>query len=73
MLYAGLDYGHLWGPSATYLAGKQLAGAVIGVKGTVPSRFGAYSYDVFAGTPVYAPSGFPAPSITLGFQLTAQF
>ncbi len=64
---------HLWGPSARYLVGTQLAGAAIGVKGSVPSRFGAYSYDVFAGTPIYAPSGFPAPSVTLGFQVMAQF
>jgi hemolysin activation/secretion protein len=73
ILYAGIDYGHLWGPSAAFLAGTQLAGAAIGVKGSVPSRLGAYSYDVFAGTPIYAPSGFPAPSVTLGFQVTAQF
>jgi hemolysin activation/secretion protein len=73
VLYAGLDYGHLWGPSAANLAGTQLAGAAIGLKGSVPSRLGTYSYDVFAGTPIYAPSGFPAPSVTLGFQVTAQF
>ncbi|MGF6368108.1 hemolysin activation/secretion protein [Paraburkholderia sp. RAU6.4a] len=73
VLYAGLDYGHLWGASAANLAGTQLAGAAIGLKGSVPSRLGTYSYDVFAGTPIYAPSGFPAPSVTLGFQLTAQF
>lgn len=72
-LYAGLDYGRVWGPSTALLAGTQLAGAVVGVKGAVPSRFGAYSYDVFAGTPVYAPAGFPASSITLGFQFTGQF
>ncbi|MBB5413488.1 hemolysin activation/secretion protein [Paraburkholderia sp. HC6.4b] len=73
VFYAGLDYGHLWGPSAANLAGTQLAGAAIGLKGSVPSRLGTYSYDVFAGTPIYAPSGFPAPSVTLGFQITAQF
>ena len=73
VLYAGIDYGHLWGPSTAFLAGTQLAGAAIGLKGSVPSRFGAYSYDVFAGTPIYAPSGFPAQSVTLGFQVTAQF
>ncbi|WP_395068024.1 ShlB/FhaC/HecB family hemolysin secretion/activation protein [Paraburkholderia silvatlantica] len=73
VLYAGIDYGHLWGPSAAYLSGTQLAGAAIGLKGSVPSRLGAYSYDVFAGTPIYAPSGFPAPSVTLGFQVAAQF
>ncbi|MBN3807860.1 ShlB/FhaC/HecB family hemolysin secretion/activation protein [Paraburkholderia sp. Ac-20347] len=71
--YAGLDYGHVWGPSAQYLAGTQLAGAVIGLKGAIPSRFVTVSYDVFAGTPVYKPSGFPASRVTLGFQLTGQF
>ncbi|MBB5466622.1 hypothetical protein HDG32_002740 [Paraburkholderia sp. CI2] len=35
----------------------------------MPSRFGAYSYDVLAGTPVYAPAGFPVPGVTLGFQV----
>jgi hemolysin activation/secretion protein len=73
VLYAGFDYGHLWGPSAANLAGTQLAGAVIGLKASVPSSLGTYSYDVFAGTPIYAPSGFPAPSVTLGFRVTAQF
>ena len=73
VLYAGLDYGHLWGPSAANLAGTQLAGAAIGLKGLVPSRLGTFSYDVFAGTPIYAPSGFPAPSVTIGFQVSGQF
>jgi hemolysin activation/secretion protein len=73
LLYAGLDYGHLWGPSAANLAGTQLAGAAFGLKGSVPSRLGTYSYDVFAGTPIYAPSGFPAPSVTIGFQVSGQF
>jgi hemolysin activation/secretion protein len=72
-LYAGLDYGRVWGPSTALLVGTQLAGAAVGVKGSVPSRFGTYSYDVFAGMPVYAPSGFPASSVTLGFQFTGQF
>ena len=72
-IYGGLDYGRVWGPSAAYLAGTQLAGAAVGMRGSAPSRFGIYSYDLFAGTPVYAPSGFPASSLTLGFQLTGQF
>ncbi|NVI03299.1 ShlB/FhaC/HecB family hemolysin secretion/activation protein [Paraburkholderia youngii] len=73
VLYAGLDYGHLWGPWAANLAGTQLAGAAFGVKGSVPSRLGAYSYDVFAGTPIYKPAGFDAARVVLGFQATAQF
>lgn len=35
VLYAGLDYGHLWGPSTAFLAGTQLAGTAIGLKGSV--------------------------------------
>ncbi len=72
-VYAGLDYGRLWGPYTKYLAGTQLAGAVVGLRGGVPTRAGTYSYDLFMGTPVYTPSGFPASSVTLGFQLTVQF
>ena len=72
-VYAGLDYGRLWGPFTAYLAGTQLAGAVVGLRGGVPAKTGTYGYDVFMGTPVYAPRGFPASRVTLGFQLTAQF
>jgi len=71
--YAGLDYGRVWGPEPVALVGTQLAGAVIGVKGSVTTRFGGYGYDLFAGTPVYKPSGFPTARVTLGFQVTAQF
>ncbi|WP_186150472.1 ShlB/FhaC/HecB family hemolysin secretion/activation protein [Burkholderia gladioli] len=72
-IYAGLDYGRVWGPQPVLLVGTQLAGAVVGLKGSVATRFGAYAYDLFAGTPVYKPSGFPTARVTLGFQLTAQF
>ncbi len=63
------------GPQPIVLVGTQLAGAVIGVKGSVATRFVAYGYDydLFAGTPVYKPSGFPTARITVGFQATAQF
>ena len=46
---------------------------VIGVKGSVSTRFGACGYDLFAGTPIYKPSGFPTARVTVGFQVTAQF
>ncbi|MBU9264371.1 ShlB/FhaC/HecB family hemolysin secretion/activation protein [Burkholderia multivorans] len=72
-VYAGVDYGRVWGPQPVTLVGTQLAGAVMGVKGSVATRFGAYVYDFFAGTPVYKPSGFPTARVTVGFQVTAQF
>ncbi|MGK8198543.1 ShlB/FhaC/HecB family hemolysin secretion/activation protein [Burkholderia cepacia] len=72
-VYAGIDYGRVWGPQPVVLVGTQLAGAVIGVKGSVATRYGGLGYDLFAGTPVYKPSGFPTARVTLGFQVTAQF
>ncbi|CAE6864749.1 Hemolysin transporter protein ShlB [Paraburkholderia aspalathi] len=72
-VYAGIDYGHVFGPNTAFLAGTQLAGAVIGVRGSVRSGIGALAYDLFAGTPLYKPSGFPTARVTVGFQLTSQF
>ncbi|WP_261541970.1 ShlB/FhaC/HecB family hemolysin secretion/activation protein [Burkholderia multivorans] len=72
-VYAGIDYGRVWGPQPVTLVDTQLAGAVMGVKGSVATRFGAYAYDFFAGTPVYKPSGLPTARVTVGFQVTAQF
>jgi len=54
-------------------ASRQLAGVVIGVRGSASTRFGALVYDIFASMPIYKPSGFPIARVTLGFQLTSQF
>ncbi|MEM5340711.1 ShlB/FhaC/HecB family hemolysin secretion/activation protein [Paraburkholderia azotifigens] len=72
-LYAGIDYGRVYGPNTAALAGTQLAGAVIGIRGSVPSKYAGFSYDLFAGTPIYKPSGFPTARVTVGVQATAQF
>ncbi|KUY85254.1 hypothetical protein WS50_27140 [Burkholderia territorii] len=72
-VYAGLDYGHVWGPKPVALVGAQLVGAVVGVKGNIGTRVGGYSYDLFVGAPVYKPVDFPTARVTLGFQITAQY
>lgn len=72
-LYSGLDYGRVYGPSAAALAGTQLAGAVIGLRGGLASRFGTASYDLFVGTPVYKPSHFETAAVTGGFQILYQY
>ncbi|WP_260854185.1 ShlB/FhaC/HecB family hemolysin secretion/activation protein [Paraburkholderia sp. BCC1886] len=72
-LYAGIDYGHVFGPNTLFLAGTQLAGAVIGIRGGLPSRLAGVSYDLFVGVPVYKPNGFPNSRATLGVQATSQF
>ncbi|MEX3972394.1 ShlB/FhaC/HecB family hemolysin secretion/activation protein [Paraburkholderia caribensis] len=72
-LYAGIDYGHVYGRNTAFLAGTQLAGAVIGIRGSLPTRIAGFAYDLFAGTPIYKPDGFPTARVTVGFQMTAQF
>ncbi|WP_250510276.1 ShlB/FhaC/HecB family hemolysin secretion/activation protein [Caballeronia sp. GACF4] len=71
-LYAGIDCGRVFGPNTAFLAGTQLVGAVIGIRGGVPTKYAGLSYDLFAGTPIYKPSGFPTSRVTVGFQMTAQ-
>ncbi|CAH2902400.1 MAG: Channel-forming transporter/cytolysins activator of TpsB family [uncultured Paraburkholderia sp.] len=72
-LYAGIDYGRVFGPNTAALVGTQLAGAVVGIRGGVPAKYVGVTYDLFAGTPIYKPGGFPTVRWTVGFQLTAQF
>jgi hemolysin activation/secretion protein len=63
----------VFGPNTAFLAGTRLADAVIGLRGGIPARLAGVSYDLFAGTPIYNPSGFPTATVTVGFQMTAQF
>ncbi|WP_174234873.1 ShlB/FhaC/HecB family hemolysin secretion/activation protein [Pandoraea pulmonicola] len=72
-LFAGVDYGRVSGPNAAYLAGTQLAGAVIGMRGNAKLPFGFVAGEVFAGVPVYKPKTFQTARTTVGFSLTAQF
>lgn len=71
-VYMGADVGHVAGPSAVYLPGRTLAGAVLGAKGQF--RFGgALYYDVFIGRPLKKPDGFKTADYTAGFQLNYSF
>ncbi|SIO72528.1 hypothetical protein SAMN05444172_8962 [Burkholderia sp. GAS332] len=45
-LYAGIDYGRVFGPNTAFLVGTQLAGAVIGVRGSIPAHIGGFAYDL---------------------------
>lgn len=71
-LYAGIDYGRVFGPNTAFLAGTQLVGAVIGVRGGVPGKYAGLSYDLFAGTPIHKPSAFTTSRVSVGFHVTAQ-
>lgn len=64
-LYLGADYGHVSGPSTRWLQGRNLAGAVIGLRGGAAG----FWWDLSAGTPLSKPGGFRSGSLTTGFSL----
>lgn len=68
-LYLGADFGQVGGPSAGMLAGRRLAGAVLGLRGD----FHGVAFDAFIGKPLKKPSGFQAESTTAGFSLNWSF
>lgn len=63
-LYGGMDVGRVGGGVVDDYTSHRLCGAVIGVRG---SRFGL-SWDLFAGWPLQAPSGYPVRRPTSGMQ-----
>nr|WP_257018816.1 ShlB/FhaC/HecB family hemolysin secretion/activation protein [Serratia fonticola] len=68
-LYWGVDYGRVDGPGTRYLVGQQLAGTALGVRGAFWQRF---SYDLFAGVPLYKPESFHTSGMTTGFSINLQ-
>lgn len=68
-LYLGVDYGEVAGLSADLLLGKQLAGAVVGLRG----GYKVISYDVFIGQPLSKPDGFKTAPTTAGFNLNLSY
>ncbi|WP_413739061.1 ShlB/FhaC/HecB family hemolysin secretion/activation protein [Sodalis sp. RH21] len=68
-LYWAVDYGRVDGPGTRQLVGHQLAGSAIGLSGAFWGRF---SYDLFAGVPLYKPEGFHTSGVTSGFNLNLQ-
>jgi hemolysin activation/secretion protein len=68
-LYAGFDHGEVQGPATVALAGKQLTGAVVGLRGQIKRL----QYDVFVGAPVRKPELFRTPRVTAGFSTNLNF
>ena len=62
--YVGLDGGEVFGPAAHELLGRRLAGAVVGLRGTLNRHA---IYDAFIGGPPYQPKGFPNHWPVAGF------
>ncbi len=67
--YLGMDYGQVGGPSSALLVGRHLAGAVLGLRGSVSGL----GYDVFVGRPVSRADAFRTAAVTAGFSLFASF
>lgn len=72
-LYAGIDYGRVSGPNTAALAGTQLVGGAVGLRGSVPAKYAGVCCDLFAGMPIYKPRGYPTARITFGLQMSTQF
>ncbi|MBI3531355.1 MAG: ShlB/FhaC/HecB family hemolysin secretion/activation protein [Burkholderiales bacterium] len=66
LLYLGIDYGEVSGPSSDLLAGKALSGVAIGWRG----NWGRLQYDFFVSTPLHKPDAFKTASTTGGFQVS---
>ncbi|BEU60497.1 ShlB/FhaC/HecB family hemolysin secretion/activation protein [Ralstonia pseudosolanacearum] len=73
-IYGGIDVGKVHGPSAESLLGEQLVGAVIGVRGRVPSgRYAAVNYDLSLGWPLSKPAGFRTERPAVMAQVDVEF
>lgn len=64
-----LDHGRVWGPSASSLPGRQLAGVAAGVR----AGHGELQAELTLATPLYKPAGFPARSLNAYLTVTHAF
>ncbi|CAO98130.1 Putative activator or transporter protein of haemolysin-like protein [Erwinia tasmaniensis Et1/99] len=68
-IYAAVDYGRVEGVGTRYLAGHQLLGSALGVRGAL---WGRLRYELFAGTPLAKPRSFHTSSAALGFSVNME-
>ncbi|CAG9181310.1 Hemolysin transporter protein ShlB [Cupriavidus laharis] len=72
--FVGFDMGHVSGPSAAFLVGQTLIGAVIGARGRwAASRYAALTYEVTLGWPVRKPEFFRTHSPNIAAQVGLEF
>lgn len=67
--YVGIDFGKVYGQNTVNLIGNKLAGAAVGLRGSI-TKFA--SYDVFMSGALYKPTGLRTDEPTMGFSLTFQ-
>lgn len=68
-IYLAADYGRVDGPGTRYLVGHQLAGAALGIRGSIINHV---SYDVFGGVPLMKPDDFHTSGATAGFSINIE-
>jgi hemolysin activation/secretion protein len=68
-LYAALDYGRVGGRSARYLAGRELLGAAVGLRG----GWRWFYYDATVGWPLLKPDALQTADTTFTVQAGVQF
>jgi hemolysin activation/secretion protein len=72
--FVGFDMGHVSGPSAAFLVGQTLMGAVIGARGRWRlGSLAALSYEVTLGTPVRKPDNFRTHGTNIAAQMGLEF
>lgn len=72
-LYTGLDVGRVGGPSAAYLSGRTLVGAVAGVRGRFSLPYVNASYDLSAGWPLKKPESLKTASTVFAMAVMFEF
>nr|WP_313622487.1 ShlB/FhaC/HecB family hemolysin secretion/activation protein [Achromobacter sp.] len=72
-LYTGLDVGRVGGPSAAYLSGRTLVGAVAGVRGRFSLPCVNASYDLSAGWPLQKPESLKTASTVFAMAVMFEF
>lgn len=72
-LYAGVDAGHVGGPSARDLSGRSLVGAVAGLRGRVAMPWVNASYDLSAGWSLKKPAGLKTDHTVFAATLMFEF
>jgi hemolysin activation/secretion protein len=68
-MYAGLDYGRVWGPSDVNLLGHNLAGAALGLR----AKWKTLQFDLALATPLVMPEGFKTARTNLYASATCAF
>ncbi|WP_432262009.1 ShlB/FhaC/HecB family hemolysin secretion/activation protein [Cupriavidus sp. TMH.W2] len=72
--FVGFDAGHVSGPSAAFLAGQTLMGAVIGARGRwAMGGYAALTYEVALGWPVKKPELFRTQQPNVAAQVGLEF